>query len=363
MFAPRAQHRPHFPHALTPVVLAVIAMLGVIVAWAVFMARPTGDEAAAPIVHAGSVRSIAYAVSEGSKDVVYVEPATGGPAQVVAKFDSFLNFDLRGTTSPDGSTIAVLRREGIVVPASLVLINPETTSTVEVHEDFDYLSTFAWSRDGSRLALTRLEANDATEVVEVSTGSGEVSPVARFNGAQSVAPVGYSVDGERLYVVVIDQGGSTLWEREAGRLQRVMLLSTGPTRDWSLSPDGSRLAFVDRLGAGERSYAARIATIATGTVRDAAESGDQLGVAWRSGSPLPEFGGPEGTLQLTGNGEAYVIPHAFAPDGDLLVATIFAPARPGEPATESLEIVTAERRDTFSTAPRTQFLGWVRDLQ
>src|SRR5690606_36709728 len=100
--------------------------------------------------------------------------------------------------------------------------------------------------------------------------------------------------GSRLFIVVVDNAGSSLWESRDGRLQKLTTFSPGPTRDWSLSPDGARLAFVDRLGVGARSYAGRTLTIASGAVTDAASTGNQLGAAWHPGRLTADFGGPDG---------------------------------------------------------------------
>jgi Tol biopolymer transport system component len=143
------------------------------------------------------------------------------------------------------------------------------------------------------------------------------------------------------------------------------VFSPGPTRDWSLSPDGARLAFVDRLGAAERRYAGRTLVIATGSVSDSPSQSDQLGAAWRPGSVVADFGGPGGTVRLTADaGQSYLMPVAWSPDGETLAATVYESGRDGNlQGGESVELVTPQQRLRISDVPGVRFLGWVQGMR
>ena len=136
--------------------------------------------------------------------------------------------------------------------------------------------------------------------------------------------------------------------------------------DWSLSADGSRLAFVDVLGASSRSFVGRTLTIATGTVTTLPATGNQLGTVWRPGAVLPEFGGPGGSLQLSepDDPSAYIRPEKWSPQGDLVAATVFeAGGDQYAPQTAALELGSPEHRELITETPGASFLGWVRDLE
>ncbi|MEP7217104.1 MAG: hypothetical protein ABI782_12690, partial [Anaerolineaceae bacterium] len=197
-----------------------------------------------------------------------------------------------------------------------------------------------------------------------ATGTNQV--LTRFENALDVVPVGYSLDGGRLFVVVVDQSGSTLWAERDGRTQRVATLGPGRTRDWSLSPDGARLAYIEAVGAGERAYVGRTRIIATGAVTSAVATANQFGVAWLPGSQVPDFGGPGGSLRLSEDpsGSAYVVPQRWSPDGSTLVGIVYSSAndRAGAVA-PSIEFVTPTSRTRLSEEPGASFLGWVRDLK
>ena len=133
------------------------------------------------------------------------------------------------------------------------------------------------------------------------------------------------------------------------------------TRDWRLSPDGTRLAFIESP-VGDRSYAGRVLVVATGTVQNSQPAAEQIGASWRPGAVAPDFGGPGGSLQLQqppAEG-SYVIPIEWSPDGETLIATVLVPAdAPLDPPAESTELVTASSRILLAEAPGARFLGWV----
>jgi Tol biopolymer transport system component len=252
---------------------------------------------------------------------------------------------------------------------SLVTLPGGETTTVE--GSFDYLSTLAWSPDGSRVAVRSSTAVDESgrrhaTVSEIDATTGAVAAVAEFDAVFEVAPVGYSIDGQRLLIVVIDQSGSTLWSERDGRLQKLAAFSPGRTLSWALNPDGSRLAYIDVLGAGERAYAGRTLTIATGAVTDTPSFDDQLGAAWLPGSEIPSFGGPGGSVRLSPEAReaGYVVPEQWSPDGSTLVATIY-PANSDRSADRSgsIELVSPQGRIRLSDEAGASFLGWVRNVE
>jgi Tol biopolymer transport system component len=350
--------------------LGTLAVIGVLSAWAVFGPRQTTtDNAPGAAGILADVRSIAYSVpAEGGVDHIFVRDASAGAEpELVATVPHFPGFHARGSASPLGDRVAVLSVTSGVF-ATLSLIDVTARETIAVPGSFDYLSALAWSADGGRLAAVQTATEDGTRVsrvFEVDTAAGATRMVAEFRNPFAVAPVGYSIDGERLFVVVVDETGSHLWERRDGEVRRLAELSPGRTRDWALSPGGSRLAFIDVLGAGSRTYVGRVLTIATGTISTQPAEKDQIGAAWEPGSPVPVFGGPGGALALEQPGAegAYVVPLDWAPAGDTWVATVIVPGadRTVRPQ-EFIELQTRSSRERIAIEPGSSFFGWVRDL-
>lgn len=370
MFAPGARHRSHAP-PLTPFLLGLGAVLGTIVLWAALAAIPASDERsypALPAVNASAFRTVAYSVPRDGFDAVMLRTTHGGAPRQVAAFPYVFNLHARGAASPLGDRLALLHvGSPSLAGARLSVVALPSGDTLDVDGVFDFQSPVVWAPTGDRIALAAHPDEGAQSVVrEVHPLTGASAEVARFDGALQAVPVGYSLDGSRLFVVVVDQSGSSLWVQHGGRVDRLVTFSPGLTRDWSLSPDGARLAFVDRLGVGGRTYAGRTLVIAAGTITDMAAGGDQLGAAWRPGSDLPDFGGPGGNLQLTGSGGAagYVFPLRWSPDGSQLVAAIYSAGREGvgEPS-ETIEIVSPGRREALAPEAGARFFGWVRDVE
>jgi hypothetical protein len=364
----------HVPHALFPFILAVIAIVGAVFGWAVLSLRSLGgggQPAVPQLPNLDRVHSIAYIEASNGVDRLYISRTTGDMRpELAAAFPHLLNFNARGAAAPSGDRIAVLSvGDRPAEPAQLTLIDLPGRARRDLNVSVDYLSPIAWSPAGDRLAMVRSEpgAQGRTRrvLVQVDAATGLASETGHFDGAFDVAPLGYTADGKRLMVAVVDASGSSLWALREGRQEQIATLSPGPTRDWKLSADGSRLAFVDRLGVGERRYAGRTLVIATGQMTDAPGTQDQLGTVWRPGVDVAEFGGPGGTLQLSERaGAGYLIPEGWSPDGSKLVASVY-PAGTVTEAGGSTQLLSIGADDRTVVAPGqdVRFLGWVQDLE
>jgi WD40 repeat protein len=340
-----------------------------LVAWAAFGASPAsnGVDAVLPAVPEAPVRSVAYWVAQDGRDTIYAKQADTGRMRFIASFDRLYPgtaLHIRGKASPMADRIAILSVENSTAEAQLTFVDVNTGQKRVAPEGYSHLSELAWSRDGLRVALV---AADRTSVMEVDSATLETGLVASFPSARQVAPVGYSITGKRLFVVVVDQAGSSLWSVEGGKASRLWSLSAGLTASWALSRDGSRLAYIDVRGVGEQRYAGRTMLIATGEVLSAGPEGDQLGAAWRPGSEIADFGGPGGSFQLVGSpspGPSYVVPVEWSPDGEWLVAAIYSAEGDGSgPPVPSLELARPGEliRLPLAEDGAANLLGWVQD--
>jgi hypothetical protein len=380
MFFPGVRRRVfHLPHALVPFSLAVLAICLTVAGWATFAPSRVGDSTTAPGIDVQSIKSIAFTVPGTGFDDLVVQPAAPGMApQVIASFpnDPLTRSHARGAASPQGDRIAVIWLPALATAAEarLSFVDVATRRRTDIEGAFDYFTAMSWSSDGSKVALVNSKDMDGLRTVtvyEVDVASQAKSPVAAFENVFEAVPVGYSFDGSRLFSVVIDQRGSNLYTVRAGRVELVGELSPGRTGYWALSPDGARLAFVDILGSGSRRYVGRTMTIATGAISTLPAEKNHFGASWMPGSPLPSFGGPGGAWQLTDPGaqNGYIVPDAWSPDGELLVATVYSQADDpaGRPLT-AIEIITPttttspSSRYRVSDASGASFLGWVKNL-
>ena len=374
MLVPGIRRGFHIPRIFGRLLFAAVVLAGVLGAWAVFApGQVSTDGPALPYSPIADVRSIAYIEPVDGRDHVMIRHSTpGSEPQSVYSFDVAISgLHARGVASPDAQTIAVLN-SGTQAAANMTLLTLSRAGAfaTPVLGSFDHLSLVTWSPDSSRLTAVRTtvttDGSSSADVIEVDARSGAARLVTTVAAARDVAPVGYSIDGARLFWVVVDNSGSNLWMEREGTVARIAELSPGRTTDWSLSPDGSRLAFVDVLGAASRSFVGRTLTIATGSVTTLPATGNQIGSVWRPGAVLPEFGGPGGSLQLSepGSQEAYIRPERWAPQGDLVAATVMGAGTDRyAPVSRSLELGSPEHRELITDTFGASFLGWVRDLE
>lgn len=381
MFFPGVRRRSsRVPHAVVPFGLAICSIALTLLGWAIFAPSRAGLEFNLhPYPDIASIGSIAYTVpGEHFDDVVVRSAVEGSAPRVIATFPSSgsTGYHVHGAASPLGDRLAVVSLPSFVsrAHANLSLVDIASGEVSTIDGMFDYFTRVSWAPDGMRFAAVRLSAGTGEKtqtVVQVDLETGTTRDVASFTDALDVVPVGYSFDSARLFVVVVDQRGSNLYVERGGKLQIESELSPGRTMDWALSPDGSRLAFVDILAGGSRTYVGRTLTTATGAVTSLPATADQLGASWVPGSPLPTFGGPGGGLQLSepANAGAYVIPGSWSPNASFLVANVFTGAvDPGGEPGRSLELVNATSREgpsvrtVLSEDADTAFLGWVRNL-
>lgn len=352
----------------TTFLLPGVALVAAVVAWAVSTSAPVStDGVALPTIAATEIRSVAYFQPdrETRVDRLLIREATPGtePRTIVAFPYTFTGLHARGNAAPTGDRIAVLSVDGTKGSAATLTIVELDGATRVVEGGFEYLSSFAWTPDGRRLAVIASGDPGVTRVLEVEVTGGQATEVARFTAVFQVVSLGYSVDGSRLYIVVIDQSGSNLWMVRGGNVQRLAELSPGRTRDWTLSPDGSRVAFIDILSASSRTYVGKTLTIATGAVTTLQAGRNQIGATWQPGNPLPVFGGPGGSLQLEDPRPevAWVVPHAYAPLGDhVVISTIASEQNDQSRPAVSLWIASPERREFLTDEPGASFIGWVR---
>lgn len=372
MLVPGMKHRFAVPLLVGPAAAAAAAILVGVGAWG-FLSTRSNLTVQAPLsqdlADTSNVTSVAFVVPGERQDVVYIRSRETGslPVQLIA-FPSAFNLHARGSANPQGTTLGLVTVSGNSgARASLTFVTIPGRDISVAGASFDFLTALAWSPNGAHVAGQLSSLPDAAgrvmvNIIRAEAATGAVETIATFEDVLLAAPVGYSPDGARLFVVTVDQTGSWLWAAEPGEAPaKVGRLSTGGTRDWRLSPDGTRLAYIESP-VGDRSYAGRVLVIATGTVQTFQVEAEQLGASWRPGAVAPDFGGPGGSLQLEqppAEG-SYVIPIEWSPDGETLIATVLVPGEdPLDPPIESTELVTASSRALLSEFPGAAFLGWV----
>ena len=371
MFVPGVQQGMHLrvPRRAATFVFALVSLSAVLVVWAALPGRHARDDSAlSGLVPAALplLGSVALIVPDGPVDHLFVQTAqANGRRAFLTDFPSTFTLHARGLASPQGESVAVLWVDGAPVSAHLTVVHTRTGSRVEADGAYAYMATLVWAPQGDSVTVLGPIQRDAAgrfnaNIVQVDAVRGSAETVATFPAVFDANPVGYSMDGERLFVVIVDESGSALWSVQRGKSQRGAQLSAGRTRDWTLSPNGARLAFTEVYGAGgaERSPG-RVLNIATGAITSVGRDGIQIGPTWRTDSETPHFGGPDGDVQLVeGEPGTYLAPHAWAADGSALVASV----RNRDASATSLQLVRPDSRFVLAEEPGAAFLGFVVDI-
>jgi Tol biopolymer transport system component len=364
VYVPRVRPGFAIPRAVNTWLAGICAILTALLAASLFTRSTSDDSAfsARTSSLAADPGQIAYSVARGGRDEIFLRDVETGETRRLASFPLVFGVHVRGAASPDGRVLSILHLEsGGGDAAALSLVSVDEGDVRRVPGAFEYLSGMAWRADGTKLAVARHVGEGADRgvaVVEVDVRALDSATLHVFSGAIEAVPAGYTPDG-RLLIVVVDQEGSALWEHGGGQTAMLTRFSPGLTRDWSLSPQGDRLAFVDHLGAGGRTAAGRVLAIATGRVTEIAAEGDQAGAVWRPGSPLPDFGGPEGTVFLSdGQPGSYLVPFAWTPDGRYLVASVVTPGHDGQ-LEEAVQVVSEAGRVLLSETGAARYIGLV----
>lgn len=379
MIAPGMRPLPRIPRALASFPLSVAAVLVTLFAWVALVHSPAATDVPVtqPVIAAASdFQTIVYSDPTTTTDALYLRStAADAKPQLITTFQVQGGLHAHGAASPAGTSVAVLAPQASTAASShptatLYTVSLPSGIRSEMEGAFAYLSHLVWAPDGRYIYATSPLHGDTLDITHTDTYTGHTRIAAQFAGAFEAVPLGFSASGSRLYVVTVDKSGSTLWQEEDGKVEKVALLSAGRTRDWKLSPDGAWLAFVDVLGSGNSGLVGRTLTIATGVVSTVPAGANQVSPVWAPGSDVPVFGGPGGQLQLTSPARpgAYPAPLAYSPDGQGLVATIYAASTDSSgqvSATDSqhgsLELVSPTHRTLLTDADGAAFFGWVRN--
>ncbi|MDX2266582.1 MAG: hypothetical protein NW208_00655 [Bryobacter sp.] len=171
------------------------------------------------------------------------------------------SIDYSPALAPDGLRLAFSRQYLDRPGSSIWLMDLTTRSERLLIQDEVTLRGAAWSPDGKTISYFRSVSENIAELVVASTQDGKAKVLARFPHARMLFPRGaasaWLPNGEAILFpthpnqardsewkrVTLATGEVTTWFRVQGRVQ------TNP----AISPDGKKIAFLDRDSAPEKS--------------------------------------------------------------------------------------------------------------
>ncbi len=240
----------------------------------------------------------------------------------------------------------------------------------------DLLVRPVWSADGDTIAFRRStprpDAAGDFQLVAVDVAAGTERLLVE-SSEHAVFAVGWA--GDVFYYVRLRPDGSDLLSLDrSGRQQDVGVLSDYLTRDWSLSPDGRRLAYLALYQVGRQlTSRALVLEIESGRLAPAGnETADEFGPVW---SPSGEVavgrlvagdavGGvyvvsPAGAMALASPKRGFDVPLAWSPSGSLLAVRTFSGSSIGDPGAPALALVDPRGHRSNVVSGEVTFLGWI----
>lgn len=294
--------------------------------------------------------------------------------------------------SPDGNRIAytVLPAAGgaaaIDAPAEVWLMDRDGRNRRRLATDADLPVPPVWAPDGTAVVFRRSDNSDSGgrfKLVRVTTSGVETTLV---DAAAGVMPVGFTPGGS-LYYVSLSTAGTNLGVvyPSGGVMSNVAHLSDDFARDWHLSPEGTRLAYLaPRQNGNTVSYAAVVLDLsagATNRLRAAASpgiQGDEFNPIWRpdgagitigrltpsaaAGAPALQMAAAGGTAvqSLAAPPRGFDVPLAWSPDTGYLAVRYFEGSSVTNPGRSWVTVVGADgRRQTVSPNSDVEVMGWV----
>ena len=331
-------------------------------------------------------------------DTLWVAPADKpSQRQVVAVVPHAAHYGIYATLSPDGRYIAYtalspgLRDASSDSPAEVWVMGADGSYPRLLATDADLLITPVWAPDSASLVFRRSQSQENAagtfELVRISL-AGSDSTAAGLAESTLVAaeaglfPVGFSPDGDRFYYTQISAAGTELGQVPTGSGFPSLLAHLGDdfTRDWHLSPDGDRLAFLtpQQSQAGTVLRAMVVELNGTFQLRPVLPTADRptqdFNPIWhpKDGDltlgrlALGEAKAPamrvdaSGPQPLEAPSQGFDVPLAWSPDGGTLALRSFQGDMESEVSPWHLVLLDAEgQRREVKAESEISFVGWV----
>jgi hypothetical protein len=232
----------------------------------------------------------------------------------------------------------------------------------------DLLSFLVWSPDNGSVTFERV-TDAGVELWRRSVSSVAAELLQPAAPSQVYVPIGYDREGTSLLAARVSSAGTDIVSFGEGGARLVVPAGAGAGRDFSLSADRSRLAFLTVGPSANDRYTAEAVDLAGSSVTPLAAAGaEDVGLAWRPDNALTIGGVGEASRLRSSDGSAaplwqqagFLQPLAWSPSGTLLAVRAFAGANPENPGAARDLLLAADGRPRSITAvDPVRFVGWV----
>ncbi|MGB2693903.1 MAG: hypothetical protein WBD55_01810 [Dehalococcoidia bacterium] len=261
-------------------------------------------------------------------------------------------FGVTPALSPDGAHLAYAALPpdgdglGLETAAELWMLDVANGDAQRLATGIDLLVPPVWSPDGGsvvvRHGLWRDDGSASFALLRVDLSGATTTLVS---APADLFPIDFSPDGAQLYYAALTPDGTAL-QRVAlagGAPEMLYRLSDGIARDWQLSPDGTRLAYMAQAPAdAQDAFDLRVLDLDTGDVQaPAADASPAFSPLWdgdgaltvgsvaAGGAPARYDVGDAGIaldaplLTARANRAGFDVPLSWSPDSNRLAARAF----------------------------------------
>jgi Tol biopolymer transport system component len=303
--------------------------------------------------------AVVYSEFGDSVDTIWAaDPADPTQRVEIGAAPHMAGYGVFPSLSPDGKYVAYTLANGAA--ADLWLLDIASGTTRRLATGVDVHGTPVWSQASDSVVVRRggSSAEDApvsSELVRVDL-SGNISTVA--SEAAGLYPIGYAPDGA-LYYAGLSSAGTDL-ERAGAKIAH---LSDGIARDFALSSDGSRLAYVASGGAA--GMAVNVIDLGAGAAGASTSAGPGFHPVFAPDGSLTvgRLGGVNGGVAgASATTSGFDIPLSWSPDGSYLVVRHFENASTADPGPSWLWAVAANgERRRLSDISDVAIAGWLTE--
>ena len=323
--------------------------------------------------------------------------------QVVAIVPHAAHYGIYVSLSPDGRFIAYtalskgLKDASSDSPAEVWVMGADGSYPRLLAGDADLLIAPVWAPDSASLVFrrSRSEENAAGtfELVRVSlAGGGQTAQgpgeSVLVSAEAALFPVGFSPDGKGLYYTQLSAGGTDLGQVAVGGSPSLVAhLGDDFTRDWHLSPDGARLAFLAPQQSQADLPAGRAGTVLRAMVMELGGNLQLRPALPAADGPTQEFNpiwhptdgditlgrltlgdrsapamrvSASGSRRLDGPSRGFDVPLAWSPDGDTLALRSFEGDLESNLGPWRLVLLdSAGQRREVKAESEISFVGWI----
>ncbi len=387
----RIVHRAARPVALAAVVAVLAAGL-----WHFALGGlMSGDDSSGSVARATGSPQLIYSEFSRNSDTIWTAAADNlSQRRAIATVGHAPEYGIFPSLSPDGHRIAytVLPPDGgqadIAAPAEVWVMDGNGAGRRRLAVDADLPVTPVWAPDSGSLvfrrSVPRENAAGSFQLVRITLAGVETVLVDADVG---LFPVGFSPDGATFYYVQLSANGTDLGRVAAtgGPAAPVAHLSDDFARDWHLSPDGARLAFLAPRYTGDRvSYSATVLDLGgdsaapvlrAASAATALSDADEFNPIWNpngrdltvgrltsgsAGAPALQMAaagvGAERSLAAPPRG--FDVPLAWSADGGYLAVRFFEGSSVTNPGRSWVMVVGGSKRQTVAATSDIEVLGW-----